>query len=189
MLLDVAMHRIDREFGCDLINLPFMSAAGLALSSPRVANEGGLNGLRVAEVFVDICVGGMAMEQTTEMLKVATEQMKAARKELESTANQVKAIRDIVFPELISYAREIQSMRMTAVSEMTHILNEMRQVHKFFIDASYEREMKQLERFVGLCKEIQKLKADGVFDAVCDSAIRLAVREVRHEGQGTAPST
>lgn len=129
------------------------------------------------------------MEQTTEMMKVATEEMKTARKELEATANQVKAIRDVVFPELTSYAREIQSMRMTAVSEMTHILNEMRQVHKFFIDASYEREMKELERFVSLCKEIKQLKADGVFDAVCDSAIRLAVREAHHEGQSAAART
>ena len=132
---------------------------------------------RIRRTTIFIFCGGMDVEQTTEMMKAANEQLSEARKQLEDTANQIRHLREIVFPQLAEYTLEIRSVRMTAVTEMGAILNEMRQVHKFFIDASYDREMKELERFVGLCKEIQKLKADGVFDAICDSAIRLSLKE------------
>lgn len=169
--------RLDHELGTRLAKLPFYRAmdemtapshfmAGPSRSTPHIFKS-----------VVDFCIGGLDVEETAEMMDAAVKQLKEARSELEKTSNRIHALHDEVFPKLVSYVQEIRSMRMAATTEMTSILNEMKQVHKFFIEASYEREMGELERFVGLCKEIQRLKNDGVFDAVCDSIIRLAIKE------------
>lgn len=168
---------LGRIFGINFTKLPFTRAIYATITHDDTLDYNDENQPRIPSWWISFAIGGQVMEEATAMMNASKEQLREARKELEQTANQIKVLKETIFPELVAYAQEIRTMRMTAVSEMSQILNEMRQVHKFFIDSSYEREMKELERFVGLCKEIQALKRDGVFDAICDSAIRLAVKE------------
>jgi len=56
-------------------------------------------------------------------------------------------------------------------------LCELRDIRKFFLESDYKTEVERLERFVSLCREIKALKESGLFDAVCDTAIRMSVQE------------
>jgi negative regulator of replication initiation len=83
---------------------------------------------------------------------------------------------DFVNPELMKMIKDIRSSRMTATTEIKQSLVELRDIRKFFLETDYEEEMKRLERFVNLCKEIRQLKADGTFDSICESALKLSMK-------------
>jgi len=119
------------------------------------------------------------METAAQLVSIANAEVEESRKTLERLKGDVDALSDVVLPVLLKHAQEIRSARMTVVSEVNTALTAMRDVRRFFLDAAYNEEMTRLERFVSVCKDIQQLKADGVFDAVCDSAIRLAIKETQ----------
>lgn len=120
---------------------------------------------------------GAIMEDTADLTKAALAEAKESKHVLEEIRNQVSALADIIHPALINHISEIRTARMAVVSELSQSLTMLRDVRKFFLESNYEQEMERLERFIAACKEIQRLKAEGVFDAVCDSAIRMAVKE------------
>ena len=66
---------------------------------------------------------------------------------------------------------------MNLISEIRACLENLKEIRSFFLESNYEKEMERLERFVKICKEIQQLKQSGIFDDICDSAIRMAIRE------------
>lgn len=117
------------------------------------------------------------MEQTTEAIKLANEEAKESRTILEDLKNQIIAVNKAIFPELIEQVTKMREARMAVVGEMHQSLNMLQDVRKFFIDSSYEMEMERLERFVAVCREIKKLKDEGTLEAICDAAIRLAIKE------------
>jgi hypothetical protein len=123
--------------------------------------------------------GGWAMEETAQMLEATNRQLNAAKDTMQSLVNELKASADIIGPSLMEHVKELRAARMSVVTEVRDTMTALRDVRKFFLEADYDLEIKRLERFVALCREIQELKKAGVFDAVCDSAIRLAVREPR----------
>jgi len=115
------------------------------------------------------------MEDVEKLLKQTNDEVRESKKILEELANEVTALADVVQPALDRQIKALRSARMTTVSEIRESLAALREIRKFFIESDYEVEMQRLERFVNLCREIQRLKAEGVFDAVCDSALKLAV--------------
>ena len=123
------------------------------------------------------------MEQTQKLIEVANEQALESRKILETLADQIRALVDVVQPLLIEQIQQIRSSRMTLVSELQQSLTALREVRKFFLEDDYRKEIDRLEEFVALCRKIVDLKESGVFDAVCDSAIRLAIREPERRKQ------
>jgi uncharacterized damage-inducible protein DinB len=121
-------------------------------------------------------MGGLAMEDTAQMLEATNNQLAVAKATMETLVNELKAASDVIGPSLMKHVHEIRSARMTVITEVRDSLTAMRDLRRFFLESDYETEMIRLERFVRLCREIQALKADGVFDAVCDSALKLAVK-------------
>lgn len=126
-----------------------------------------------------LITAGRRMEQEIDLVRAANEEMRESRAILQDLHNQVRALHDHIAPELLAQAQELRSARMTAVSEIQQSLSALREIRKFFLESDYKVEMERLERLVRLCRELQELKQSGIFDAVCDSAIRLAVGEVK----------
>lgn len=120
---------------------------------------------------------GWMMEQTNELLKATNSEVQESKKILESLANDVRALADVIGPALLQQVKALRDSRMAVVREVHETLTAMRDIRSFFLESAYETEMQRLERFVTVCREIQALKENGVFDAVCDSALRLAVRQ------------
>ena len=111
-----------------------------------------------------------------KMLETTNKEMETAKRVLQELANEVTALADIVQPALEKQIASLRSARMATVNEIQS-LTAMRDIRKFFLEADYAVEMERLERFVRLCRDLQELKASGVFDAVCDTALRLAIKE------------
>lgn len=120
---------------------------------------------------------GRSMEETVEKLKEVTAECEKGRNSLRDLEGEVRALAEIIKPQIENRTAEIRSLRMSLVSELNQSLASLREVRRFFLDADYRQEIDRLKEFVSVCKELQKLKADGVLDAVCDSAIRLALKE------------
>lgn len=124
---------------------------------------------------------GTTMEDSLEVINAEVQAVKESRETLEQLANQVRKLGDVLIPTLASQVETIRGSRMTVVSEIQLMLGSLREIRKFFLESDYRTEIEHLERFVKLCQEIQKLKQSGVFDGVCDSIIRLAIKGEQDE--------
>lgn len=126
---------------------------------------------------VNLIRGGVFMEDIKNELEVINREVLESKKILENLSNEIRAVSDIVEPALLKQIKDIREHRMSLISELKNCLNMLQDVRKFFLDSDYKIEMERLERFIGVCKEIQILKQEGVFDDICNSAIRMAIRE------------
>jgi hypothetical protein len=116
------------------------------------------------------------MEDTAQMLEATNRQLTEAKATMQGLVNELSAAADIIGPSLMKHVQDLRSARMTVVTEVRESLTALRDLRRFFLESDYETEMLRLERFIKLCREIQSLKAEGVFDAVVDSALKLAVK-------------
>jgi hypothetical protein len=121
---------------------------------------------------------GAKVEDATEIVQAATQQLQAAKKELTDTANQIERLSNVVLPMLAEKVTQLRSARMGLVSEVNASLGALRDIRQFFIESDYEKEVKRLEQFLGLCDRLKQLRQDGTLDVVSDVVIRLATQEV-----------
>ncbi len=135
--------------------------------------------LRAEEWKVGIYMIGGYMEQVCKLIKGAKLEVEESKKSLEKIVNEVRVLNDAVQPSLLDLIKRIRDMRMTVVIEISQMMTMLKDVRKFFIESDYKTEIERMERFVSLCKEMQKLKADGTLDGICDSALRLAIGKER----------
>ncbi|MCP4201820.1 MAG: hypothetical protein GY769_07800 [bacterium] len=134
--------------------------------------------MNLEEIYI---VVGWEMEQNEKMLEAVTKEATEAREFMERAYNQVRTLSEEVRPLLMEQAKEIRAARMTVTSELGQALQVLKDVRKFFLEKDYTTEMERLQRFVELCWEFQDLKQQGVLDAMCDAALRLAVAEPDEE--------
>ncbi len=132
------------------------------------------------EGFKVISMGGF-MEQNLKLLKAANAEVEASKVILQDLVNEAKATNDFLQQILLSVVKELRDKRMTVVTEIRHMLAELKDIRKFFLEDAHENEVKRLEGFVGLCKEMRELKKDGTLDAVADVVIKLAMRGDKDE--------
>ena len=112
-----------------------------------------------------------------KMLEQTNREIEQSKKLLQELANEVVTLADIVQPALDKQIQALRSARMSTVLEIRESLSALRDIRKFFLEEDYEREMGRLERFVGVCRELQKLKREGVLDSVAETAIRMGLQE------------
>jgi hypothetical protein len=129
-----------------------------------------------------IAVLGRDMEETTQLLQDANNELAESKKILQDLVNECKALTDTVRPHLAKQISEVRTSRMTIVREVQQSLSALKDVRKFFLDSDYGEEMARLENFVGVCEQLRALKDDGTLDAVGDLAIRLALKEPQNGG-------
>ena len=134
------------------------------------------------DFIMQMANAGGRMETTDVLLKKINSELEESKKVLETLANEIAAISDIIQPKLIEHIRKIRDSRMAVVSEVQTSLTQLRDLRKFFLESDYGQEMDRLERFVRICQQLKDLKESGVLDAVADISIRLAMKEeTRHE--------
>lgn len=120
---------------------------------------------------------GDAMEIDTIMLKRINDEIKESKEILQNLVNDIRAMQDIVQPELLKTIKEIRSSRMALTGELQKSLKDLRDVRKFFLESEYQIEMDRLQRFLDLAKQLKGLIDDGTMDAICDVILKLAVAE------------
>lgn len=140
--------------------------------------------------FSRLIMGARKMEDIAEIVRAITREMEQSKTELQSLANDVNALADVINPKLLDHIRKIRESRMTVIREVHESLTALRDLRKFFLEADYDKEVSRLERLVSLCKDLQVLKREGTLDAVLDSAIHLACQgDNLHERKSPTPGT
>lgn len=117
------------------------------------------------------------MNDTQAMIKESADECREAKVVLEDLANDIRALNDVVGPTLADHIKAIRSARMTAIAEIQQTLIAMKEIRKFFLDGDYQFEMDRLKKFVEICRAIKALKEDGTLDAICNSAVAMALKE------------
>jgi len=120
---------------------------------------------------------GITMEIDNELLKLVNEEVRESVKTLQSLANDVSNINDLLEPEIHKLVNRIRTARMTTVRELKTALTEMKDVRKFFLDKEYKTEIERLEKFVDLGERLRALIKDGTMDMITDSILKLSIGE------------
>jgi hypothetical protein len=150
-------------------------ASWVSFAGPR---NGDIGAYKITWEF-DAFIGGTFMEETANLLNALNAEVGESKKILQTMVNDIRALSENIQPELAKMIKQIRENRMAVVLELRQSLDSLKNVQNFFMDSKYESEMEKMERFIRVCKEIMELKKDGIFDDICDSAIRLALREAR----------
>ena len=131
----------------------------------------------IASPVLNLLWVSMTIEEMNALLRQSNSEVDESVDAMNSAYNKIKAMRDILVPDLHAMTGEIRQSRMATEREMKQTLDWMRTVREFLMEKDYEIEMSRLQRFVSLCKDVQSLKETGMLDAVADLAIKLAVAE------------
>jgi hypothetical protein len=70
---------------------------------------------------------------------------------------------------------------MAVTGEARETLKALGDVRSFLADPAHAAELQRMREVIELCKKLKDIKQDGSLDAVCDSALRLAVNEPRQD--------
>ena len=119
-------------------------------------------------------IGGY-METSNIMLEEVNKEAEESKKILQKLCNDMKAMSDIVHPELLKMIRDVRTSRMEITTELQKALTAMRDVRKFFLESEYTEEMNRLEKFISLAERMKALIQDGTMDAICDVVLKFAV--------------
>lgn len=123
------------------------------------------------------------MENIDKELKIINTEVQESSEILKKMINDIRAMGDAVEPALLDMIKNLRSKRMAITEEFNVVLGSLKDVRKFFSETDYELEMKKMETFIRVCKEMKQLKEEGILDSVCDSMIRLSLKEVQNVGK------
>ncbi len=126
--------------------------------------------------WIEVISHGISMDKIDDGLREARAEMVASRTELEKTVNDLAALQTTIEGRLVDHITTLRAARMSAVQEIALSTQALRDVRKFFMESDYHEEMRRLRDFVEVCERLKRLKDDGVLDAICDSALHLAVK-------------
>jgi hypothetical protein len=127
--------------------------------------------------WVDVLKIGINMDRIADGLSESREELKEIEKDFQSTVNDLITIQDEVERRIVDHITKLRTARMTAVAEIALSTQALKDVRRFFMDSDYHEEMRRLRDFADVCERLYKLKQTGVLDAICDSALHLAVKE------------
>lgn len=129
------------------------------------------------EPFWHLVRVGAIMEEDANLLKAMTSEVQESKAVLAALADEVLDTHTRVATLLQTQIQELRDSRMAVVREARDVLAALRDIRQFLSEAAYDTEMARLERLVALCRDLQALRATGVFDAVCETMLRGALRE------------
>lgn len=147
------------------------SALGIARSEKEYRNRG------ISAFFCEMGMAIMTVEEMTAFLREANGEAAISKNELTDSFNKIRAIKDVLIPDLVEITKKIRDSRMTTEREMNQTLVWLKTVREFFLEKEYAIEMERIRDFVSICKEVQALKDAGTLDAMADLAIKLAIKE------------
>lgn len=172
--LDERMRKKKKFF--HIYGLANIRAAAVHKTGPKTIRSEEAGAVLYATSKFDLALlTGVHMEQTLEQMQMINEEIVESKKVLQSVYNEFTSVTSQLNPLFRQQIATIRDARMATVSEIQIALVAMRDIRKFFLETDYEKEMKRLSEFVELCKEMKRLKEEGIFDALCDTALKLAV--------------
>jgi hypothetical protein len=129
--------------------------------------------IKIENMCYVINAGGR-MEDTAEMMRLVSEDLKKARSEMDRTCKEVSTLTDVVLPLLHTNLQNIRSTRMSVENECRQCLTALRDVRKFFLESDYKTEIDRLNEFLELFARIKQLQKDGTLDLIADVMLKLA---------------
>lgn len=108
-------------------------------------------------------IGGR-MENTVETLGITIEKVKENKEALQTLYNELIAVDNEISPLLVAQIEKIRDVRMTVDREVHGTIKNLREIKTFFNDN--EKEITKLKEFISLCEQFNKLKNDGIIDAI-----------------------
>jgi hypothetical protein len=67
----------------------------------------------------------------------------------------------------------VREQRIAIGSETRLLMGALKEVRQFFLEESYETEIRRLHEFIDLCERLQSLKESGFLDTVADTILKL----------------
>jgi hypothetical protein len=68
---------------------------------------------------------------------------------------------------------ETREHRIALGMETRYLMNSLKDVRQFFLEADYEVQVRRLHEFIDLCERLEALKKSGFLDAVADTILKL----------------
>jgi len=128
------------------------------------------------DIMKTIILLGGRMENTKEELKMVSDEVKKSKQELEKLYNELIVLDNEVTPILLNQIKTVRETRMTVEREIKSMLTTLKEIRTFFLENEYEKEVKRLYEFIGICKDLKKLQEDGTLDAISETIIKLALK-------------
>jgi hypothetical protein len=99
-----------------------------------------------------------AIQQTTEGLD-------AAREVVRNLANELADVIEVIEPTLAQHTKRLRQARMASLDEMRLITTSLQELRKLLLAPEMEQMLRQGERFLKLCGELEEFRACGFLDA------------------------
>lgn len=113
-------------------------------------------------------------EDNVEKSEEIVERAKAATEAIDHLANNVKRSWMDCEKEITDAIKAARTKKFLVKTEMNSMLNQFKDVRKFFLADCHDEEVEKLERFVELCERLEKLKKSGFLDSVADTILKLS---------------
>ena len=113
-------------------------------------------------------------EDNVKKSEEIVERAKAATEAIDHLANNVKSSWFACEKEITDAIKAARTKKFLVKTEMGSMLNQFKDVRKFFLADCHDEEVEKLERFVELCERLEKLKKSGFLDSVADTILKLS---------------
>jgi hypothetical protein len=152
------------------------STGGTRITTRTGLNEDGSRETLYERNSADAAMLDHHESETKKKIKT-TEELTERARELTATIDYlVTEIRGpwAEFQEFIKSAlTTVREQRIAMGSETRLLMGSLKEVRQFFLEESYETEIRRLSEFIDLCERLKALKESGFLDTVADTILKL----------------
>jgi negative regulator of replication initiation len=98
-------------------------------------------------------------------IHATTEELEAARAVVQTLANELADVIEVIEPALADHTKRLRQARMASLDEMRQITTHLQELRKLLTSSETEHMLRQGERFLALCRELEEFRAVGFLDA------------------------
>lgn len=92
-------------------------------------------------------------------------ELNQAREVVRNLANELADVIEVVEPALTAHSTRLRQVRMSSINEMREISGQLKTLTDLLLAEKTERMLKQAERFLVVCRELEEFRAVGFLDA------------------------
>jgi hypothetical protein len=98
-------------------------------------------------------------------IRQTSEELDAAREVVRNLANELADVIEVIEPALIEHTKRLRQARMTSLDEMRLITTTLQELRRLLLAPETEQMLRQGERFLKLCSELEEFRVCGFLDA------------------------
>jgi Na+/phosphate symporter len=98
-------------------------------------------------------------------IHATTEELNSARAVVQTLANELADVIDVIEPALADHTKRLRQARMASLEEMRQVTTHIQELRKLLTAPETEYMLRQGERFLALCRELEEFRAVGFLDA------------------------